>query len=317
MSLMENQMKQDKHFRDVALENIPECKFSVFLGMRPRLFDAVDLDTGTINYIKDYFWEYNVNPAHFEHHFITKLKRVCAVYNNMKAIEFHDKVFDITTDKYVRQLITEATNELARTGGKNAKTKNTGTIKDTSSEHEDGSNSITYGKTESETISKNIDTANDGFDITTADTNRKQAVKNLPMQTGHVNMSPNQDLDWEKGASGVQQNKAHDTNRVDFNSGTHTEEDNTVTNRASGTDRGTNNSSRTGSNDRVIDTEVNYEDATTLRDLGSNAGEDNETLEITRGQGVELIQKIWNYLLAPKALDYLVEELQTCFILVY
>lgn len=61
---------------------------------------------------------------------------------------------------------------------------------------------------------------------------------------------------------------------------------------------------------------VNATDITSLQNSGTDTGNTTETYKRERTP-VETIDKIWNYIIKTKAIDYLIGEIATAFILVY
>lgn len=216
-------------------------KFSEFLSWHPCLYDGVELDKATIDFLNNYFWDYSVKPQEFERKYLQALRRATGIYKNMKAIELVDQVFDITTNETVRQYTRQAVNELSQTGN------------------------VTSNST-----STNSQTVTD-------DSNTKTAQKTLPMNSeGDFDEL----FEWD-GGSGISETRDEDESRT----------------------------SGSGS--------INSTDTRNLLDLGNQDINDKETIKIVGDQAVKLVSNIWNYLLAPKAIDYLVNELEKCFVLVY
>lgn len=315
MGLKEMEKKQNRLHKAVLLNSVDEVMFCDYLSVHPRLYEGCELDTGTIDFINQHFYYYSVNPTTFEQYFITKLKHVSAQYNNMKRIEFNELVFDVCTSKYVRHLVTETTKELARTGGKSATTKNTGTVKDDKDTTAEQTGQTTYGKTETNTVTKAYETDTEGTNEVEAKDSNKQAQRNMTMLTQDAD--PKQTFDWSKGASGIAEASNDKNSTTTIEQHDSTEETDTEEARAGGSDSNNSHISGNEVNERTLNTQIKYDDVQTLNDLGNDSGEDTETLDITEGQGVDLIAKIWNYLEAPKSLDFLIDKLSTCFILVY
>lgn len=122
--------------------------------------------------------------------------------------------------------------------------------------------------------------SNNGTNNTTG--TNKQANKNLPMQSlgnGFDNI-----VSWNNGASAIGENH------------------NTVNN--------TTSNSLTGSST------INKQDANALLSDGTDNGNTKETYN-RHGNPVDHIDKIWQYLLKPKAIEYLTSALSVAFILVY
>lgn len=272
------QNRQDLHYKLKVLDINEPVKFHEYLAVNPTLYDGVDLDKGTVDYLNQYFWDYELYPRDFQRKYIVKLKRAVSIYNNLKKIELNDEIFNITNDSYVRNLVTEATNNLERTGGKNATSKTTGTIKD------DGEI----------TSSENVTTQNQASTQNQGTT--KQAAKTLPMKSGGAGFD--NVVNWNTGASGIEQN-SNNSSTNETNNGS-----------------ATRNNSEEDTSTRTYNTQITDEDITRLSDLGTSTGKDHETLEVRRDLVVDIVDRIWNYLVAPKAIDYLTKELSSAFLLV-
>lgn len=107
--------------------------------------------------------------------------------------------------------------------------------------------------------------------------NTKQADRVLPMNSEGEDLDDI--VDWSKGASNAGESKTHNTNTV------------------------------TGSNN------VSGTDALTLSDIGSRNANGSITDKEMNDQAVTCIERIWNYLIQPKALEWLCNQLRPCFIL--
>ena len=105
----------------------------------------------------------------------------------------------------------------------------------------------------------------------------KTANKELPMNSYGDDFDDI--VDWSKGASNISETQGSDSR------------------------------STTGSNT------INQSDQEALNKIDTIAEKDKDKFKEIRGQGVTLIKKIYDYILEPKALDYLVSEIEQCFIL--
>lgn len=315
MGLKEMEKKQNQLHKAVLLDSVDEVMFCDYLSVHPRLYEGCELDTATIDFINNHFYFYKVNPTTFEQYFITKLKHVSAQYNNMKRVEFNNMVFDVVTSRYVRKLVSDTTNELARTGGKYEKTTNTGDIKDDKSASIKQEGSTSYGKSETNTTKTNDKKTSRGDNTVDANNDNKQAQRNMTMLTSGNTFEGQ--FDWPNGASNIAENKENNHSNTHVNMTDKTEGEETVENKVGGTDKDTVTSDSTNTNKRTMNTKIDKYDIEELNDLGKNHNTDDENLDIIEGQGVDLIAKIWNYLAEPKSLDFLIDQLSTCFILVY
>lgn len=278
-SLRKYQKKQSEAYKDLCYGgNERRQTFAYYIGRHPNLYNGVDLDMATIDFINNHFYEYEVNPVHFDIHFLNALRKAVPIYNNLKLIEFNAKIFDITTNKSEKKLIANAINELEREGSFNSTTGNTGTITDngTGTEH---------------TTSANTDQSNT---IDNGDT--KQASRELPMLTTGSDFSDT--VEWSNGASGINETQTEGSSRTNSN----------------GTATG--DSSTTANNVRTLNTAIHKQDANALKELATKKNTDKATIEAVNGQAVNLIRNIWQYLIEPKSIDYLIKELESCFILV-
>ena len=118
--------------------------------------------------------------------------------------------------------------------------------------------------------------------------NSQTANKTLPMSSDNSGFDSL--FDWE-GASGVSE-----VNETDNNNTSNTTENTTID-----TSKNTINGNATN----------------TLTNITNNNFNSEEKYEQTNGQVVGIVKNIWTYLVAPKAIDYLVGELEKCFILIY
>lgn len=240
-----------------------EIKFWEYLDKNPRLYDGIDLTGAEIEYINNEFWDYNVKPAEFENHFRQAIRRCITQYKNLKAIEFCDRIFDITTNESIRNI------------ARDVSTTNDGTKNNTRSENNTTTGSLTESGTDSNTRTEDLDS--------------KTANKELPMNSYGDDFEDI--VDWSKGASNISESKG----------------DNTVT------DSGTNSRTQGTTGSETIQ----RADQEALHNLETVKGKDKDKYKAINGQGVVLIKKIYDYILEPKALHYLVGNLQKCFILVY
>lgn len=276
-NLKENQRIQNQLFKDLCYGTTRQ-KFWHYVGTHPRLFENVDIDNATIQYIIDYFYDYNIDPSNFERHFIAKLKKVSAIYNNLKAIEFNKKVFDITTNDSVRNIVNDATNELTRDGTLQSIRNDTGTIRNQGTVNESGRN-----------------TANETTE-SDSQTNSKQAQRNLPMQSTGTHFDGL--FEWGKGASNINEND---------DSGSSNEDRELTEN----TNRDT-----TSNYTQTLGTQIAKNDINKLEELAKSNTTNKDKYKAVNRQAVLLIRNIWNYLIEPKSIDYLVSELEPCFSLV-
>lgn len=276
-TLTQIQQRQNKDFYETAMGQPREQLFAFYISWHPKLYEGVDLDKATIDFINNYFYEYKVDVVNFHRHFLNALRHATPIYNNLKAVEFNKKVFDIITNKSVRKLAKTAIDNIQEKGTINKLRNDSGTITDSGSISENGS--------ESTTNRISTDTEN----------NTRQADKELPMRAE----GDFEDLfDWQ-GASKVSEIQT-DGNTVENGSGTQTNNKMTYT-----------------GNTRTLQTQITNADTNNLERIQNAVGNDKETIEHITGQGVELIRRIWNYLITPKAIDYLIGELEEAFITVY
>lgn len=111
----------------------------------------------------------------------------------------------------------------------------------------------------------------------TVNGNTKQADRALPMNSYGEDLD--EIVDWSKGASNAGESKTRSTNTV------------------------------TGSNS------ISGTDAQTLSDIGTRNANGSITDKEMNDQAVTCIERIWNYLIQPKALEWLCNKLRPCFIL--
>lgn len=279
-TLTQIQKRQNKELFETAMGQPREQLFAFYVSWHPKLYEGVDLDMATIDYINNHFYEYKVDTINFDRHFMNALRHATPIYNNMKAIEFSDRVFNIITNKSVRKLAKNTIDNIKENGTINKLRKDTGTITDSGTAQQTGS--------ETQTDRKSIDD----------NTKNKVADKQLPMQS--LGGEEFEELfDWSKGASTINESE-NDYTRTENNSGSNSTNINTTT-----------------GNIRTLATNISNEDTNELTKISNLKGNDKETIERIQGQGVDLIRKIWNYLITPKAIDYLISELEEAFITVY
>ena len=276
-NLSENQKIQDELFRDISYGE-PRQKFCYFVGKHPRLYDGVDLDMATINYINNYFYDYYLDPRDFERHFILKLQRVAPIYNNLKKIEFDKRVFDITTNYSFTKSVENITNDLTRDGTLSSVRGENMTITDNGTVAENGSG------TSRENVSSD------------SESNSRKADRQLPMQSNGDDFDDV--VNWDRGASAIGENRDESNSSETTNANT-TTTNNTITN---------NTTTRRGN--------ITKDDTQNLKELANRTLNNKNDYEAVNKQAVELIKKIWNYLVEPKSLDYITSELETCFSLI-
>lgn len=294
MDLRTEQKIQDRVFKNNAL-GTTEQPFSVFVATHPSLYEGIQLDKATIDYLNLYFFEYSVNPQTFERHYITALKRYAPMYNNLKAIEVIDDIFDTCTNKIVRKLARETVNNLERNG--NANTASTGSK--TNITDEDNSTDRRENGNNNSNQSFNNKSNN------TKATISKEADRNLPMVTTGQNFD--QTVQWDAGASNIRQVNNNDT---DVNIGSGASNDSTIFR--------TNISQDDTNHLKSVDTLANNVNTTTKdSEIGTGTLQDDEVTEIIGDQVSNIIKNIWDYLVSDKSIDYLTEHLKHCFILVY
>ena len=277
MNLATNRKKQSKAFEELCLGKT-EQKFCNYLSWRPGLYDGVDLDSATIEYINLYFYDYEVNPVEFYNHFRAALMRAVPTYNNLKAIELNKRVFDITTNKNVRKITNDTINDIQKDGTISKLRKDRGTVQDVGT-------------------GTDITTAS-GTETTRGDSSKasKQANRTLPMNIDSDNYD---DLfSWDRGAGNISENRDE------------TENSETSNNNSSGTSTTTSNTTKT------YNLDITNDDTNSLIELGNIKVNSNDKYEEVGQQAVKLIKNIWDYLVEPKAIDYLVDELKNCFILI-
>ena len=260
--LRDNQIHRDHLFTDLCYDDLKEMPFINFLQYNQWLYEGVDLNKNEIDYINNYFFDFNVNPTNFERKFHRVISRALPTYKLLKAHEIQDDIFKITNNDYVRHLTTKTLGSLT--------SDKTGTNKQT----QNGSNNNTF-------TGKTTDTA-------TSNNNNKTANKTLPMSSDSSGFDSL--FDWE-GASGVQES---DTN--------------------------TDSSDTTNTNNTTVDTStntINQETVDKLKNITNNDLDTWETMDNRNGNTVDIINNLWLYLIKPKAIDWLINELKKCFILVY
>lgn len=277
MTLKEAQKQQNKQFIDNCYGQ-QEQLFAYYIGWHPKLYEGVDLDSATIDFINNHFYEYYVNPKDFDRHFLNILRKVTPIYNNLKAIEFNKRVFNITTDKFVRNITEDTTNDITENGNGSRDTHNNGTIGDDFSSERN----LTENETSTGAENKNSD--------------NKNANRKLPMVSNGSSFDGL--FGWGAGASDITETK-----------------DITGTN-TTGSVATTTKDDLKSTNIRGINTRIQTEDVNQLKRLGKIALKNKDKREEVKGQAVNLIKNIWDYLILPKSIDYLCSELESAFILI-
>ena len=260
--LRENQIKRDKLFTDLCYDDLKEMPFINFLQYNQWLYENVDLNKNEIDYINNYFFDFNVNPTNFERKFHRVLSRAIPTYKLLKANELRDDIFKITNNDYVRHLTTKTLGSLTSDKTGNSKQTSNGT----------NNNTFTGKSTNTGTSENNTQTAN----------------KTLPMSSDSSGFDSL--FDWE-GASGVDESNVNG-----------------------------NTSDTTNTNNTTVDTNTNTINAETvdkLKNITNNDLDTWETMDNRNGNTVDIINNLWLYLIKPKAIDWLINELKKCFILVY
>ena len=292
---MSNNLKklQDKinmQFFDTAMLNNKQ-PFYFFIGTHPHLYDGIDIDNGTIYMLNNYFYEWLVNPLHFEHRYTTILNKTMGKYNNIKDIEMSHQILSIITNKSQKQYLQNIIDDTRSAQQSIMKQRN---------KNESGATGKTENKTtttDGSTTTRNTDTD------TTTSSDAKTANKELPMET--TGSSFEGVVSWNRGASNISETKTEGTGTED------TQE--TITNNANGT----NNTTIDTTNNTTMLDKIKREDASELAELARKLNNSQESQEEIRGQAVLLIKNIVSYLYQPKAIDFLIDELKSAFYRVY
>lgn len=278
ITLSQNQKNQSDEFRDLVLGTRAQL-FGEYLGWRPNLYNGVDLERPAIDYLNNYYWDYEVNPKNFHNHYLNALRKATPIYKNLRLVEFNDKIFDITTNQKERDFWSKITDKVDKDGTTTSTRKDTGTINDTAT-------------------STGHETSNETGSSESKDKNKtKNAEKQLPMQTTGTTF--NEIIDWSKGGSGISENRVNNKNNTQT-------QNNTVS-----------DTTGNATNIRTLDTEISKNDIDKLIQLNDMLKHDTDNTSEVNGQAVDLIKKICDYLVMPKAIDYLTEQVKDCFILVY
>lgn len=235
MGLSQTRAIQNRLFAEDVVEDLTRQNFMYYLGEHPNLFqDFIQsgyLTNAEMNYIIEHFNDYDVDPRTFGSDFTREMHEALPRYNNMKAIELIDEVFELTDDKYIRGIVRNRATQLAENGTSNGST------------------------------------ATDSTDDT------KSANRELPMETKNGS-TIDTIVDWDEGASNVNENKSQGHSTITHN------------------------------------------DITSLTSSGTESGDTTEHY-LHHGNPVEHIDKIWQYLLKPKAIEYLTAAISPAFILIY
>ena len=170
MELRDIQKRISKQFFSTIFINKRQ-NFYYFIGTHPHLYDGLDIDGLTINMINTYFYEWEVNPLHFEHRYTSILMQELGRYNNLKNIELSKQILELFTNKSNKTIITNAVRD-----------------------------SNTQQKSQAEQNQATNTTANTSSESTT-----KGADKELPMQSNGDDFE--ETVDWSDGASTINQTK--------------------------------------------------------------------------------------------------------------
>lgn len=237
--------------------------FAEYLGINPTLYDGVQLDKATIDYLNNFFYEYKLNPYNFERRYLNNLRKSVGIYNNLKGIELSDKIFDITTNTSLRDTTLKTINRLKT--DRSLDTDSTTTTDSTGERTDSNSNKFTPNG------------------------NSKVASRVVPMNSkGDFTEL----FDWaEHGATQVQETRTSGGSDVTTDDG----------------------SSKTSDNSKTVLDSTDIEKIKTLNDIANSGKEETSAIN---GQAVALVKNIWDYLITPKAIDYLTDALEPSFILV-
>lgn len=149
--------------------------FYYFIGTHPHLYDGLDIDGLTINMLNTYFYEWEVNPLHFEHRYTTILQKELGRYNSIKNIELSEQILELFTNKSNKVILTDAIRDARTMQASLAKQEQK-----------------SKGESKSESKSTN-----------------KSANKELPMQSNGEDFD--EIVDWSEGASNVNQSTSDNT----------------------------------------------------------------------------------------------------------
>lgn len=194
MTLKQTQKIINNQFFKTVMQS-SEQPFYYFISTHPTLYDGLEIDTKTINLINDYFFEYNVNPLHFEHRFKNILKLELARYNNISKIELSNKILQIFTKRKSKKFIENILN---------------GNLKIQKNVTEQVENKAEMGTSTTASISSSEDNTK---------TSNKQATKDLPFNSNGDDFDSI--VDWSSGATAVNEteNKNNSTslNNTNYN----------------------------------------------------------------------------------------------------
>lgn len=169
-SLKKFQERVNNQFFDTIYKRHKQ-PFYYFIGTHPHLYDGLDIDGLTIYIINNYFYEWLVNPLHFEHRFTNILNLELAKYNNIKSIELNNQILKLWTTQSNREIMRDAIRDLRTM---------------------QASKALTTSKSESK-------------NETTADNNNRSAFLELPMEkTGN---DFDETVNWGDGATNISENR--------------------------------------------------------------------------------------------------------------
>lgn len=324
-TLRQNKRFQSKQYADTMC-GTHEQLFGEYLLYNPQLYEGVDLDSATIDYLNNYFYEYHINPVVFERRYIRSLLGATSIYNNLKAIELNDGIFSKVGNETVRHLIENHLQHTAQNGTTNDITKNTGDTT-TDNSHNDMSDDTGNIKTDT-TLS---DTKTGTGTIKDEETNHNKRDYDMENGSKTANKIAPQRISGDGFEDQFNWNSATDIHETEGYENSITKDDGTKDNlrtlNTKDTDNGTTNETQTlNTNNHTYGTfntiqTLNTQTAKSVLDSIDNNfshnADDWETITNQTQPIQEIVENVWNYLIAPKAIDYLITVLSKCFISVY
>lgn len=259
-----------------------ECNF---------LYDEIDIDINTINFINEYFKFYDIDVKYFYDEFRNTLRLILPRYYQMLKLEIDNDITKIYNNIKFRRLCTAKSDDAIQNKfNKNNKDK---------TYNETYENNDTYNDNNTNNNTKTSNSTN----TVNSDSNEKIANKQNPLS--------NEANDFDELFNWDTSTEVNETNTENS--------DRTIAN-ANETNNTTATINHTGNNDgarNYTENEINkaHED---LRKIAKGLKDDEEITTEINNLIVENINKIVDYLFKNnRSSDYLINNLKKCFVGIY
>lgn len=144
-----------KHLNYLIYNDFNEMMFCDFINNVPFLYDAINIETNTINIINNNFELYYVEPQSFYTYFRNKLTLILPYYYKMIKNEVREELFNLSNNTNYRRLADAKVDDLL--GQKLQKVK---TVKDNDENVKQNSTTSNTSNTESNSNNKNANKQN-------------------------------------------------------------------------------------------------------------------------------------------------------------